>query len=187
MMPVDDVLERGKCAQAHATASCPFFNCIDRSTHHDAQYDDRYWKENRAKQGNAVLQDGDVVKQPGDGSCVFHSLASGLSRLGIVLTGKQLRNEVAVWMPAHVTTVLVGSTLEDWILTDLKMSVAAHANDISNDAWGGSIEMVVVAYMFKSEIRVFERSSSDGGANSFKLISRFDARFDGSAAPAARE
>merc|ERR1712241_916075 len=68
-----------KCDGPHAAERCPFFTS-GREDHKDAWAN--YGHQNPLKMGcdcgAFVLRKARVVRQPGDGSCLFHSMAFGL-------------------------------------------------------------------------------------------------------------
>ncbi|KAJ1449401.1 hypothetical protein M885DRAFT_622575, partial [Pelagophyceae sp. CCMP2097] len=154
------------CDRNHARASCPWYPEA-RDAHKDTLLDDL---EEKRKDLGVFLRRGDVVKHALGDPCLFHAIASSLLKLGVVtsLSGPQLRRMATGWMPAHGDTVLLCSSLEDWVAKDSPgSSVAAHAASIRMGAWGGSIEIA--------------RSDTAGGDYSFKLVTRVPARSDGSA------
>lgn len=63
-----------------------------------------------------ILQTGTarVVRQPPDGSCLYHSLSYGL-RDGS--SSSTLREELASFIAANPTLEISGSTLTDWVRT----------------------------------------------------------------------
>jgi hypothetical protein len=79
-----------KCDGKHETEQCPYYK-KRRDDHPDAQ------KGSRQKLGGFSLLPGStimrakVVRQPGDGSCLFHSMSYGL---GNGLTAPRLRSEI---------------------------------------------------------------------------------------------
>ena len=64
-----------RCDGKHETARCPHFK-KERDKHRDAQKGKG--PEMGAPGGNFVLRRARVVPQPGDGSCLFHSMSYGL-------------------------------------------------------------------------------------------------------------
>ncbi|KAJ1460775.1 hypothetical protein M885DRAFT_335285 [Pelagophyceae sp. CCMP2097] len=159
------------CGRKHARASCPWYPEA-RDAHKDTLLDDL---EEKRKDLGVFLRGGDVVKQAPNGLCLFHEIASSLLKLGVVtsLSAPQLREMATGWMPAHGDTVLLRSSLEDWVAKDSPgSSVAAHAASIRMGAWDGSIEIAVMAYLYDVRIHIYERSDTAGGDYSFKLVTR---------------
>eukprot|EP00656_Telonema_subtile_P019559 TRINITY_DN20792_c0_g1_i1.p2 TRINITY_DN20792_c0_g1~~TRINITY_DN20792_c0_g1_i1.p2 ORF type:complete len:148 (-),score=21.31 TRINITY_DN20792_c0_g1_i1:166-609(-) len=80
--------ECDRCDGDHATDRCPIFR-RQREDHPDALR--RKPMDMGGGGGNFTLRDARVVRQPGDGSCLFHSMAYGLGHRSA--TG--LRREIA--------------------------------------------------------------------------------------------
>lgn len=116
-----------KCDGPHATESCPHFKKA-RENHKDA------WANLGGKGprqlGNDggkrfVLRHGREVRQPGDGSCLFHSLCFGLNggqKHGHLRAG-QLRSEIAAFVQRNSHLEIAGDTLEEWVRWDARCSV----------------------------------------------------------------
>ncbi|MGI9554391.1 MAG: hypothetical protein ACR2M6_00330, partial [Vampirovibrionia bacterium] len=75
-----------KCDGPHATSKCPYFNGKVRENHKDALQAYIHLKKqknlgagNHGASRDNVLENvrGKVIGQPGDGSCLFHSLSYG--------------------------------------------------------------------------------------------------------------
>ena len=82
-----------------------------------------------------VLHRATVVRQPGDGSCLFRSLAYGL-RDGS--TASSLRRQIASFVASNEELVIADSPLKDWIEWDSGMSVPQYCQwMIDEKAWGG--------------------------------------------------
>jgi hypothetical protein len=60
-----------------------------------------------------------VVRQPGDGSCLFHSLAHGLQRVGLNegASAASLRREIAAFIEKNPNLEISDSPLKDWVRT----------------------------------------------------------------------
>ena len=69
-----------RCDGDHETSECPYFQ-KERDDHPDALQRTPRCANMGLDGGNAFLQLADVVPQPGDGSCLFHALGDGYSRL----------------------------------------------------------------------------------------------------------
>lgn len=115
-----------------------------------------------------------VVGQPGDGSCLFHSLSHGLRREGSGGGGRgtnasDLRRELEDYIAAHPNQVISGTPIETWVMWDSQASVVAYTRRMRTSGdWGGAIEIAVCATVKAVEVHVFERR---GGG--FVRISRF--------------
>jgi hypothetical protein len=200
-----------KCDGPHDETVCPYFKGKARESHNDAL--DMYEKKKRSKNKGAAAggdkkkksgeggdSDGDdddgepvvlsanqasVAKQPGDGSCLFHSLSHGLRRCGAGPASQHagtLRIELEDWIEAHAEASMGGTKLSDWVLWDSGTRVKPYTQRMreSND-WGGALEIAVCARLRDVEIHVYEQSR---GNRNFTRISRFRPDADRNAASA---
>ena len=160
-------LKCDKCDGPHATEDCPFFKG-DRDDHPDAR--------NRAPHeglgsdgGRAVLRQARVVRQPGDGSCLFHSMCYGLKD-GSNASG--LRREVAKFIENNPSLTISDSPLKDWVQWDSGTSVGAYARRMSTGGvWGGGIEMAAASHLKGVKVIVYETVPNGGG---YKRIGTFE-------------
>jgi len=162
-----------KCDGKHPTDMCPHFK-KKRENHKDAWQN--YGCKNPLSMGRAsqrfILRRGRVVPQPGDGSCLFHSLCFGLN--GGRSHGKradQLRRELMGWISKNEDREISGDTLEEWIKWDARTSVTQYTRRMSVSGWGGGIEMAACSIMNNINVHVYE-SRRHG---EFERISCFDA------------
>eukprot|EP00940_MAST-03C_sp_MAST-3C-sp2_P003189 g3189.t1 len=108
-----------------------------------------------------------VVRQPGDGSCLFHSLAHGL---GSRVSGHRLRKEISAHVRSHPDMTISGEPLRKWVQWASGESVRAYATRMKrSSSWGGGIEMAVFSRMFRCNLHVYESTR-----RGFKRISRFN-------------
>lgn len=124
--------------------------------------------------GNFTLRKARVVRQPGDGSCLFHSMAFGLRRVTKAnVTAAQLRREIAQWVQQNASVTIAESPLRDWVKWDTGQSVQAYARRMMHSGhWGGGIEIAAAVRIKRVNIHVYEASRRERGA--FKRISRFN-------------
>jgi hypothetical protein len=177
-----------KCDGSHHESQCPYFKNKERETHPDAQ--ERYRKSKSRKEktvvgGEAAEEEDDddapvllpanrvrVIAQPGDGSCLFHSLSSGRSTgsaAGSSAGARQLRCELEDYIAAHPMETIGDTPIADWVLWDTQSTVATYAARMrAGNDWGGAIEIAVFARIKRCEVHVYERT---GGG--FGRISRF--------------
>lgn len=160
-----------KCDGKHPADRCPFFP-KEREQHKDAWVN--YGRKGNPHQmggsgGNYVLRSARVVKQPGDGSCLFHSLLQGLPHGGSAST---LRREIATFLQQNPTLQIAGDTLEEWVKWDSNTSVSDYAKRIAISGWGGGIEMACCSLLKGVNVHVYEPISR---GSEFKRISCFDA------------
>ena len=107
-----------------------------------------------------------VIKQPGDGSCLFHSMSYGLKDGS---NASALRASICDFIRKNPTLRISDTPLSDWVKWDSGTSVSDYASRMSRGSWGGGIEMASVSKMKGVNVHVYERCS--GG---FKRISAFD-------------
>lgn len=166
-----------KCDGKHETDSCPYYKKA-RDSHPDAQ------KSTKRLGGisnlpGALLKNARVVRQPGDGSCLFHSLSYGLRDGSNAST---LRRQICAFMVDNPTVRIADTPLADWVKWDSGgSSVSAYARKMSSSAWGGGIEMATVSKMKGVNVHVYEQTY--GG---FKRISAFDHEESPEAKPTVR-
>jgi len=202
-----------KCDGPHDETVCPYFKGKARESHNDAldMYEKKKRAKSKGSaasgsgknsntdaSGDDDSDDDDddddepvtlttnqatVAKQPGDGSCLFHSLSHGLRRCRAgppTQHAGSLRVELEDWIEAHAETSMGGTKLADWVLWDSGTRVKAYTKRMreSND-WGGALEIAVCARLRKVEVHVYEQGR---GSRDFTRISRFRPDADSSAA-----
>jgi len=106
------------------------------------------------------------VKQPPDGSCLFHVLCFGLNDGS---DAKQLRREICRFICEHPDTEIANLPLRDWIKLDCGRSIQRYAAKMAAGAEGGAIEMEIFSRLKGVIVHVYERCS--GG---YHRISCFD-------------
>ena len=154
-----------KCDGKHETASCPYYK-RQRENHPDAQKG--AWKKigGTSNLPGAFISNARVAKQPGDGSCLFHSMSYGL-RDG---TGaNHLREEICSFILRNPHLEISETPISEWVRWDSGTSVSDYIQRMARGAWGGGIEMATVSKMKSVNVHVYERYR--GG---FKRISAFD-------------
>lgn len=163
-----------KCDGKHPTDQCPHFRG-DREKHKDAwvNYGQRKSTAIGGTGGNFVLKSARVIRQPGDGSCLFHSMAHGLPSPA---SASGLRREIAGFVGQNPSLQIAGDTLEEWVRWDSSSSVTEYARRMSVSGWGGGIEMAACSLLKNVNVHVYEssRGSSRSGNSEFKRISCFD-------------
>merc|ERR1712176_899046 len=108
--------------------------------------------------GKYVLKGAQVVRQPGDGSCLFHSLCFGLNggRPGGHLRAGQLRRELASFVLENPHLKIAGDPLDEWVRWDANSSVVAYARRMAVGGWGGGIEMAACSLLKGVNVHVYE-------------------------------
>ena len=154
-----------KCDGKHETDDCPYYK-KKRDPHPDAQKN--YWKKlgGTSTLPGAILKDARVVRQPGDGSCLFHSLSYGLQDRS---NASSLRAELCSFIRKNSNLTISDTPLSDWVKWDSGTSVSEYASRMSGSAWGGGIEMASLSKLKGVNVHVYERV---GGV--YKRISAFD-------------
>jgi hypothetical protein len=159
-----------RCDGPHRSSRCPDFS-KERENHPDALV--RRHAEEGATTGastpvHVVL--GEVVRMPGDGSCMFHALNFGTPpEDGSNYTADILRVEIAYFIGKNAAFEVCGSPLSDWIEWDSRKSVSDYVKGIAwHGAWGGGIELAVYAHLFNCEVHVYDRYGVG-----YRRISRF--------------
>jgi len=155
-----------KCDGPHDTDACPHFK-KSRDKHKDAW--DRYGKDGAGADGGAgqhVVRSAKVVSQPGDGSCLFHSLAYGLR----FSSAGKLRAEIADYIAANPTAEVADNPIKDWVLWDSGLDTTSYARSMrAGSRWGGAVELAICAKVHRVRVDVYERSRAG-----FVRISSFE-------------
>lgn len=146
-----------KCDGPHETDACPHFRRA-RENHKDA------WtmlgkggglgKENVENAPVLPARQVRVVPQPGDGSCLFHSLSYGLSDRSSAST---LRREICAFIAKNPEEEIGDTALKDWVSYDSGGTVNAYAQKMSSGTWGGGIEMAALTRMKHVNVHVYEK------------------------------
>ena len=105
-----------RCGESgHNGDNCPHF-AQERDMHGDAWT--HFLDAPALEQGagdNIHLIGASVERQPGDGHCLFHSLAAGLAVFGEHTTGATLREERAGWIWTNNEVEQAGKTSREWM------------------------------------------------------------------------
>jgi len=161
-----------KCDGKHPTALCPWFKKA-REKHKDADPATAKRQLGMSSGPPEILSSGSVrvVRQPGDGSCLFHSLCYGLKDGS---TASALRRQVASFIEANPNLEISDSPLKEWVLWDSGSSVAAYCRRMSQGGvWGGGIEMAAISHLKRCNVFVYQLSGAG-----YKRISSFESQPD---------
>jgi len=156
-----------KCDGPHVTEECPHFK-KPREKHKDA-----WTMMGKAGRGGGSVDDVPVIKaarvvpQPGDGSCLFHSLSYGLKGRS---HGRELRREICDFIDKNPDLEVGDNALKEWISYDSGGSVQSYTSQMASGRWGGGIEMAAFAKMKKANVHVYEKAQGGG----FRRISNFE-------------
>lgn len=163
-----------KCDGPHDSARCPHYKKA-RDRHPDAQ------PGRKGIFGGAstplLLRKGRVARQPGDGSCLFHSLRYGLNRMSAserhvaaVPSAAVLRQQLAQWVVANAQHRIADTPVHKWVRWDSGVTPQVYAARIARSGWGGGIEMAACSHLMGVNVWVYEKCR--GG---YERISCFDA------------
>jgi hypothetical protein len=107
-----------------------------------------------------------VVRQPGDGSCLYHSLSYGLADRS---SASSLRRDICRYVENNPDAVIADTALKDWVHWDSGNTVQSYAQRMSGGNWGGGIEMAALTKMKPVSVHVYEKCSEG-----YKRISCFE-------------
>jgi len=94
-----------------------------------------------------------VVRQPGDGNCLFHSMAYGLGDGNASI----LRAAICTFMEQNPGLSIAGTPLTEWIQMLAGSEVNTYARKMAKGAqWGGAPEIACCAHLKKVNIHVYE-------------------------------
>jgi len=111
-----------------------------------------------------------VVRMPGDGACLFHSIAYGLGNLGFNEDGYSCRRCVADFIHSNPEFEISGTALRSWVDWDSRCNVNSYAQRLSGGGlWGGAIEMAACTQIYGVDVAVYEQDYLGG----FRRISDF--------------
>lgn len=104
-----------------------------------------------------------VVRQPGDGSCLYHSLCEGWNSLpsrerdgGVTLTAPYLRHFLSTLVLERSDREIAGTPLSDWIRMETGESPEEYARRMrKGGGWGGSVECMLFADTFGVCVSVY--------------------------------
>lgn len=164
-----------KCDGRHASALCPHYRKA-RDRHPDAQPGGAK-RRLGADARPILLRRGRVVPQPGDGSCLFHSLRYGLHalppalrRCASVPSAPALRQQLARWVASNAQLRIADTPVSMWVKWDSGLSAQAYASRMARSGWGGGVEMAACSHLMGVSVWVYERRRSG-----YERISCFDA------------
>ena len=106
-----------------------------------------------------------VVEQPGDGSCLFHSLSYELNATNAI----SLRSEICAFIKDNPQLLFSETPLSQWVEWDSQTNVGEYSRKMSQGSWGGGIEMAVTSRIKQVNIHVYEVNREG-----YKRISAFD-------------
>lgn len=163
-----------KCDGPHDTSVCPHFNG-PRDEHQDAW--SHYSKAAASGHAHHKAREcvaprslprgaASVVRMPGDGSCLFHSIAYGLGAFGCQEDGYSIRQRVSNFIAQKPECQIGGTPLSSWVNWDSGVNVSSYCSRLSAGGfWGGAIEMAACAQIFSVDVAVYEQEYYSGAFN----------------------
>ena len=146
-----------RCDGPHPSTECPAFRW-GRHDHPDAQCMPIEERPQITPAAAPIEAAGALIKQPGDGSCLYRSLICGECRLGRRSCGVvNLREQLAAWVKRNGSTRFYGQSVEQWMQAELgsSMTVKEYAKRQSRGGWGGSIEYLAFVISKKTTVWVW--------------------------------
>jgi hypothetical protein len=148
-----------KCDERHPTDQCPYFK-KEREKHKSAW--ENYGKKGVVSANREVTYSAaecNIIRQPGDGSCLYHSLAHSLRPIHRV-EAQSLRKQIASFMEKTPNVEIADTPLSDWVKYDSGASAGEYAKMMSyGSRWGGAIEMAACTRLFNVNVHVYSRTS----------------------------
>jgi len=160
-----------KCDGPHESKRCPHFR-KPREKHADAW--SSYGKSKSSKDTGigapfVASRNVRVIQQPGDGSCLFHSLSYGLAESN----ASMLRQDICSYIASNPGMTIADTALKDWIRYDSGGSVQSYAEHMAAGTWGGGIEMAALTRMKNVNVHVYEKCR-EGSLEGYRRISAFE-------------
>ena len=106
-----------------------------------------------------------IIKQPGDGNCLFHSLAYGIGNISQI----QIKQKIINWIKNNEDYNISGTPLKNWIMWETNLNIDNYCKRLENGMWGGAIEILICSQIENINIYVFEKK-----IGYFKNISSFE-------------
>ena len=125
-----------------------------------------------------VLHCQQVWRQPGDGSCLFHSLAKFTTPTS---TAARERVRLMRHLVQPPDMRVAGNPGSDWVRYDSGLTLAQYTNSMATAGWGGGLELITFAHAEARPVQVFERIL--GRPGSYRCIAEFRAPHVGAASP----
>lgn len=106
-----------------------------------------------------------VLKMPGDGNCLFHSLGHGFD-----CNASTIRGEICAFMGRNPELSIAGTPLADWIQMLAGQTLEIYARQMAKKGnWGGAPEIAACSHLKLANIHVYERRGEQ-----FELTVPFD-------------
>ena len=147
-----------RCDGNHPTAECNHYR-RPRLEHPDAQPlppGERPLPTTTSS--SQVDASGKLIKQPADGSCLYHTLVFGLRHANLKPPpASHLRLNMATWAALHARLVVHGKTLHTWLRWEAggSESYQQYCDRQALCGWDGVIEIIVATRMFQVAVAVW--------------------------------
>lgn len=147
-----------KCDGAHETDDCPHFK-KPREKHKDAwsMLGKKIMRSAKDDEAVPIVKSARVIRQPGDGSCLFHSLNYGLN--GDSSGGRQVRSDICQFLADNPDMEFGDNTFQEWVQYESGSNVRSYVRDMAGSSWGGAIEMAAFSKMHNVNVHVYETCS----------------------------
>ena len=134
---------------AHPTRACPYVH-----NHREARHEEQN-ETHKQTNGQTPIR-ARLRRQPGDGSCLFHSVGYHVGK-----SGSEVRRQVVDWMKQNQTAQINGSPLHKWLEWD-GGDAAQYVRRLGSGAWGGGIELAALTHLYPSlSFEVFRHRDAD--------------------------
>lgn len=157
-----------RCDGEHESTKCPFYK-KPRGNHPDEQRSRGLGMASAGGNHFVPFRQARVRQQPGDGSCLYHSMCFGLRQR--CRSARALRKELATWVRSNQHHIISNTKLSEWIRWDSGKNVHAYAAQMMRGSWGGAIEMVACSKLYNCNIHVYQ---AHRGKRAYKRISCFN-------------
>ena len=135
-----------KCDGKHVTEQCPYYK-TKRGSHPDEQKN--FYKKlgGISNLPGQTLRSARVVRQPGDGSCLFHSMSYGKCNIKAFLliysnnlsvaglsdgtSASSLRRQICAFIARNPKLLIADTPLSDWVKWDSRGSVTSYVAKMS--------------------------------------------------------
>ena len=161
-----------KCDGPHETDLCPHFKKA-REDHADSKRGPKKTLFGAMGSGPPeLLMNATLRRQPGDGNCLFHSLAAGLKD---GTTAHTLRMQVLDFIEANPELALVDAPLKDWVLWETGAPLEDYCRRMRRSGeWGGAIEMAAFCQLKKAHVYVYQTDPTQPRGPAYKRIHTFE-------------
>ena len=114
-----------------------------------------------------------VVRQPGDGNCLFHCLCYGSVGRTSDAEAKKLRVQIARYIRDHEETRIGGVTIGEWVTVEIDTQCQHYAAAMEKKGWGGAIELAVFASAWDARVQTFKAVKNEFGETLYASTAGF--------------